>query len=151
MFSWRLCSFSLFQRHNGSERDGCLGHRLFIPGAIGCCKTRFLATGRGWRIRLEQEKRREGGSRHGYTPTQIATWNWSSPDNWLADWLAACSATTRNNSTTHTDPCWHKNLAWLIDILEINMVSGSCLPALLSCWPLKVTFLCFDRVRKRER
>lgn len=33
---------SLFRQHNGSERNGCLGHRLFIPGAIGCCKTRFL-------------------------------------------------------------------------------------------------------------
>ncbi|KAG7229370.1 hypothetical protein INR49_012761, partial [Caranx melampygus] len=32
----------LHHLHNGSERDGCLGHGLFIPGAIGCCKTRFL-------------------------------------------------------------------------------------------------------------
>lgn len=92
----------------------------------------ILATGRGWRIRSEKGKRREGGFRHGYTQTQIATRNWYLPDNWLADWLAAGSATTHNNSTTHADPCWHKNLAWLIDILEINTVSRSCLPGFLS-------------------
>lgn len=117
---------------------------FFLPRAIGCCKTRFLPQeevgGFGW------ERRNEGGR----LSAQLHSNTNSNKELVLAWQLAACSA-TRNNSTAHADPRWHKNLAWLIDILEINTVSGSCLPASLSCWPLKATFLRFDRVRKRER
>lgn len=54
VFSRLVCSCSLSQQHNGGERDGGLqSQTFFMPAARGCCKTPFLAAGRGRRIRLE--------------------------------------------------------------------------------------------------
>jgi len=149
MFSWLLCSCSLFQRHNSSERDGCLGHRLFIWEAIGRCKTRRLPQeevgGFGWKKR-ETEGGRLSARLHSNTNSNkelVLAWQ-------LAGWLTRCrfssSSQQLNNPcrpllTQKPGPAYRYTQ---------NKHGLSLMFAWFSfIWPLKATFSCFDRARKR--